>query len=87
MTLKQQIERLERLYKKRDAEGVRMDEYRDMSGDIADLALPVPQTAVIAALGIIYGATLGGLLGSVGLITGGLLGYLLMRTSARTARE
>ncbi len=49
----------------------------------ADLALPVPQTAVIAALGIIYGAVLGGLLGSVGLITGGLLGYLLMRTSAR----
>lgn len=49
----------------------------------ADVALPVPQTAVIAALGIIYGTTLGGLLGSVGLITGGLLGYVLMRTSAR----
>jgi uncharacterized membrane protein YdjX (TVP38/TMEM64 family) len=49
----------------------------------ADLVLPVPQTAVIAALGIIYGAVLGGLLGSVGLIAGGLLGYLLMRTSAR----
>jgi uncharacterized membrane protein YdjX (TVP38/TMEM64 family) len=49
----------------------------------ADLALPVPQTVVIAALGIIYGTVLGGLLGSVGLITGGLLGYLLMFTSAR----
>jgi len=49
----------------------------------ADLALPVPQTSVIAALGIIYGTALGGLLGSVGLITSGLLGYLLMRTSAR----
>jgi uncharacterized membrane protein YdjX (TVP38/TMEM64 family) len=49
----------------------------------ADVALPVPQTAVIAALGIIYGTLLGGLLGSLGLITGGLLGYLLMRTSAR----
>ena len=49
----------------------------------ADLVLPVPQTAVIAALGIIYGTLLGGLLGSVGLITGGLLGYRLMRTSAR----
>lgn len=49
----------------------------------ADLVLPVPQTAVIAALGIIYGAVLGGLLGSIGLITGGLLGYLLMRTSVR----
>jgi len=49
----------------------------------ADVVLPVPQTAVIAALGIIYGTLLGGLLGSVGLITGGLLGYALMRTSAR----
>ena len=49
----------------------------------ADLVLPVPQTAVIAALGIIYGTVLGGLLGSVGLITSGLLGYALMRTSAR----
>ena len=49
----------------------------------ADLVLPVPQTAVIAALGIIYGTLLGGLLGSFALITGGLLGYGLMRTSAR----
>jgi uncharacterized membrane protein YdjX (TVP38/TMEM64 family) len=49
----------------------------------ADIALPVPQTAVIAALGIIYGALLGGLIGAVGLITGGLLGYLLMRSQAR----
>jgi uncharacterized membrane protein YdjX (TVP38/TMEM64 family) len=48
-----------------------------------DLVLPVPQTAVIAALGIVYGTLLGGLLGSLGLITGGLLGYGLMRTSAR----
>jgi uncharacterized membrane protein YdjX (TVP38/TMEM64 family) len=45
--------------------------------------LPVPQTAVIAALGIIYGTLLGGLLGSFGLVTGGLLGYGLMHTSAR----
>jgi uncharacterized membrane protein YdjX (TVP38/TMEM64 family) len=49
----------------------------------ADLVLPIPQTAVIAALGIIYGTLLGGLLDSLGLITGGLLGYLLMLTSAR----
>lgn len=49
----------------------------------ADVVLPVPQTAVIAALGIIYGTLLGSLLGSVGLITGGLLGYVLMLTSAR----
>jgi uncharacterized membrane protein YdjX (TVP38/TMEM64 family) len=49
----------------------------------ADLVLPIPQTAVIAALGILYGTLLGGVLGSVGLITGGLLGYGLMRTAAR----
>jgi uncharacterized membrane protein YdjX (TVP38/TMEM64 family) len=49
----------------------------------ADLVLPIPQAAVIAALGIIYGTLLGGLLGSLGLITGGLLGYGLMLTSAR----
>jgi uncharacterized membrane protein YdjX (TVP38/TMEM64 family) len=49
----------------------------------ADLVLPIPQTAVISALGIIYGTLLGGFLGSVGLITSGLLGYGLMRTSAR----
>jgi uncharacterized membrane protein YdjX (TVP38/TMEM64 family) len=36
----------------------------------ADLVLPIPQTAVIAALGIIYGSLIGGLLGSLGLITG-----------------
>jgi len=49
----------------------------------ADVVLPVPQTAVIAALGIIYGPLLGALLGSVGLISGGLLAYVLMLTSAR----
>jgi uncharacterized membrane protein YdjX (TVP38/TMEM64 family) len=49
----------------------------------ADLVLPVPQTVVIAALGILYGTVLGGLLGSVDPITGGLLGYVLMLTSAR----
>jgi uncharacterized membrane protein YdjX (TVP38/TMEM64 family) len=49
----------------------------------ADLVLPIPQAAVIAALGIIYGTLLGGLLGSLGLMTSGLLGYVLMLTSAR----
>jgi len=53
----------------------------------ADLVLPVPQTAVIAALGIIYGILLGGLLGTLGLITGGLLGYGLMLTSARRVAQ
>jgi uncharacterized membrane protein YdjX (TVP38/TMEM64 family) len=49
----------------------------------ADVFLPIPQTAVIAALGLIYGPVIGGLLGSLALITGGLLGYALMLTSLR----
>jgi uncharacterized membrane protein YdjX (TVP38/TMEM64 family) len=49
----------------------------------ADLVLPVPQTSVVAALGIIYGTLLGGLIGSVALITSGLVGYGLMFTAAR----
>lgn len=49
----------------------------------ADLVLPVPQTAIIAALGIIYGTVVGGLVGSFALITSGLLAYLLMQTHAR----
>jgi uncharacterized membrane protein YdjX (TVP38/TMEM64 family) len=49
----------------------------------ADVVLPIPQTAVIAALGIIYGTLVGGLLGSLALITSGLLGYALMLTSSR----
>jgi uncharacterized membrane protein YdjX (TVP38/TMEM64 family) len=49
----------------------------------ADVFLPIPQTAVIAALGLTYGTVIGGLLGSVALITGGLLGYVLMLTSLR----
>jgi uncharacterized membrane protein YdjX (TVP38/TMEM64 family) len=53
----------------------------------ADLVLPIPQTAVIAALGIIYGTLLGGLLGAFGLISGGLLGYGLMRTAARRVAQ
>lgn len=49
----------------------------------ADLVLPIPQTPAITGLGILYGTLLGGVLGSLGLITSGLIGYGLMRTSAR----
>ena len=49
----------------------------------ADLVLPIPQTPAITGLGIIYGTLLGGVLGSVGLISSGLIGYGLMLTSAR----
>jgi uncharacterized membrane protein YdjX (TVP38/TMEM64 family) len=49
----------------------------------ADLVLPIPQTPAITGLGILYGTFLGGVIGTVGLITSGLVGYGLMRTSAR----
>ena len=46
---------------------------------VCDLALPVPGTVVISALGYIYGILLGGLIASVGLIAAGMLGYGLGR--------
>ena len=49
----------------------------------ADLALPVPQATVIAALGLLYGTAVGGTVGAVGQIAAGALGYGLMWTSAR----
>jgi uncharacterized membrane protein YdjX (TVP38/TMEM64 family) len=49
----------------------------------ADLLLPVPQSSVVTALGIIYGVAIGGVVGAVGMITAGMLPYGLMRTSAR----
>jgi uncharacterized membrane protein YdjX (TVP38/TMEM64 family) len=50
---------------------------------IVDVVLPIPQTAVISALGMLYGTMLGALFGAIGLIAGGLLGYGLMFTAAR----
>ncbi|HYE85048.1 MAG TPA: VTT domain-containing protein [Vicinamibacterales bacterium] len=48
-----------------------------------DVFLPVPQTSILAALGVIYGTWIGGVVGSIGLVTGGLIGYALMLASAR----
>jgi uncharacterized membrane protein YdjX (TVP38/TMEM64 family) len=42
---------------------------------IVDLALPVPSTIVISALGYCYGVFLGGCIASVGLMASGILGY------------
>jgi uncharacterized membrane protein YdjX (TVP38/TMEM64 family) len=49
----------------------------------ADLVLPVPQTAVLSALGILYGSLAGGALGTLGLVSAGLLGYGLARAFGR----
>lgn len=46
---------------------------------VGDLALPVPGTIVISALGYVYGTLLGGLIASAGLMAAGLLGYGLGR--------
>src|SRR3990172_232903 len=50
---------------------------------IADLALPVPATAVMAALGIVYGPVLGGLVATLGSVASGLIGYALSRHFGR----
>lgn len=42
---------------------------------VVDLALPVPSTIVISALGYCYGVYFGGCVASVGLMASGLLGY------------
>lgn len=50
---------------------------------VADLALPIPTTAVIAALGMLYGPVLGGSIGSLGSVASGLIGYGLCRHLGR----
>ncbi|MFA4987503.1 MAG: VTT domain-containing protein [Candidatus Brocadiia bacterium] len=46
---------------------------------VADLLLPIPATAVMGMLGMIYGPLLGGVLGALGSILSGLLAYWLCR--------
>lgn len=46
---------------------------------IADIALPVPSSAVMAALGIVYGPWLGGTIATVGVTAAGITGYGLAR--------
>lgn len=46
---------------------------------ISDIVLPVPSTAVMSALGIIYGPWIGGLISAIGSVCAGLLGYGICR--------
>lgn len=46
---------------------------------LSDIVLPVPSTAVMAALGVLYGPVLGGLISALGAILAGSLGYWLCR--------
>ena len=50
---------------------------------VSDLVLPIPNTMVIAALGIIYGPLIGGLVATLGNCLSGLLGYGLCRRFGR----
>jgi uncharacterized membrane protein YdjX (TVP38/TMEM64 family) len=50
---------------------------------IADLALPIPAAAIMAALGILYGPLWGGLLAAAGSVASGLVGYGLCRYLGR----
>jgi uncharacterized membrane protein YdjX (TVP38/TMEM64 family) len=49
----------------------------------SDLLLPIPATAVMAALGLVYGPLWGGLIGTAGGFFGGALGYGLCRGFGR----
>ncbi|WP_436641625.1 TVP38/TMEM64 family protein [Microbaculum sp. FT89] len=50
---------------------------------VADILIPVPNTAVIAAGGILYGPFLGGTVATVGLVLAGLVGYGASRRFGR----
>jgi uncharacterized membrane protein YdjX (TVP38/TMEM64 family) len=50
---------------------------------ISDLFLPIPATAVMAALGFIYGPFAGGLIATLGSFCSGALAYLLCRRFGR----
>lgn len=52
---------------------------------VADLLLPVPNTAVMAGLGAVYGTALGGAIATVGSVLSGLVGYGLCRAWGRSA--
>lgn len=49
----------------------------------SDILLPVPSSAILAALGMLYGPALGGAIGVTGMIAAGLLGYGLCRWLGR----
>ena len=50
---------------------------------MSDLVLPIPATAVMAALGFVYGPVAGGLIATLGGLLSGTLGYLLCRWFGR----
>ena len=54
---------------------------------VLDIVLPVPATAVMSALGFLYGAVVGGLIGGIGSTLSGLTAYGFSRALGREAAE
>jgi uncharacterized membrane protein YdjX (TVP38/TMEM64 family) len=52
---------------------------------VADLFLPLPASGIMAALGVLYGALIGGLIAALGSFLSGSLGYALCRLLGRRA--
>ncbi len=52
---------------------------------VADLVLPIPATAVMAALGYMYGTWIGGLVGAIASIIAGLIAFSATRVLGRRA--
>jgi uncharacterized membrane protein YdjX (TVP38/TMEM64 family) len=52
---------------------------------MSDLVLPIPATAVMAALGFVYGPVVGGLIATLGSFLSGALAYLFCRRFGRPA--
>ena len=52
-----------------------------------DIVLPIPGTVVMSALGLVYGAFLGGLISTTGSVLSGLLAYGACRTFGHAAAE
>ncbi|HWL93416.1 MAG TPA: VTT domain-containing protein [Phycisphaerae bacterium] len=52
---------------------------------IGDLVLPVPATAVMTALGYLYGTVIGGLVGGIASVVAGLIAYGATRALGRRA--
>lgn len=50
---------------------------------VSDIVLPIPATAVMAALGIVYGPVVGGLISAFASMTAGTIGYAVFRALGR----
>jgi uncharacterized membrane protein YdjX (TVP38/TMEM64 family) len=52
---------------------------------LSDILLPIPNSAVMAVMGMLYGPLLGGAISGLGLLVSGLFGYAVCRALGRPA--